>query len=155
MQYTKAVRAVFMLVPVFGLHFLFTIYRIPSFAHQILNLVLDGIQGLVVALIVCYTNRTILKGFKKWVHTKLEQRKLRRQSEVTISHFRRSIENSETAAESFSLVNRNGISSTKKTKQKRSLDTIVTTSSCNNNESAKMKKIVSTVKLASIADDLV
>jgi mannose-6-phosphate isomerase class I len=82
-------------------------------------------------------------------------RLFRRQSEVTISHFRRSIENSETAAESFSLLNLNGISSTKKTKQKRPSDTIVTTSSCNNNGSAKVKKIVSTVSLASIADNLV
>ena len=43
-QYTKAVRAVFMLVPVFGLHFLITIYRIQSTLHQIINLILDGMQ---------------------------------------------------------------------------------------------------------------
>lgn len=34
-----------MLVPVFGLHFLITIYRIQSYLHQIINLILDGLQA--------------------------------------------------------------------------------------------------------------
>ncbi|KAE9553238.1 hypothetical protein FO519_003546 [Halicephalobus sp. NKZ332] len=93
-QYTKAVRAVFMLVPVFGLHFLITIYRIQSTLHQIINLTLDGIQGFVVALIVCYTNKTVIECVKKWIEKYLEERKLRRQSEDQRIQFKRSIETS-------------------------------------------------------------
>uniref|UniRef100_A0A915DXL4 Uncharacterized protein n=1 Tax=Ditylenchus dipsaci TaxID=166011 RepID=A0A915DXL4_9BILA len=99
-QYTKAFRAVFMLVPVFGLHFLITIYRIQSYAHQILNLVLDGLQGFVVAMIVCYTNRTVLECIRMWLQQRREERKLRRQSEDHRMKFKRSImeRNSETVA---------------------------------------------------------
>jgi len=66
-----------MLVPVFGLHFLITIYRIRSYLHQILNLVLDGLQGFFVALIVCYTNRTVIERVKVWVKQKRDEHKLR------------------------------------------------------------------------------
>lgn len=45
----KAVRAAVMLVPVFGLHLLFTIVRIDSnSAHQIINIAMDGLQVKVV-----------------------------------------------------------------------------------------------------------
>ncbi|PIO66245.1 hypothetical protein TELCIR_12048, partial [Teladorsagia circumcincta] len=40
----KAVRAAVILIPVFGLQFLFTIYRLPDLTHQVINLVLDGLQ---------------------------------------------------------------------------------------------------------------
>ncbi|CAI4229127.1 unnamed protein product [Auanema sp. JU1783] len=67
MQYRKAVRAALMLIPVFGLHFLFTIYRIPSVTHQVINLVLDGLQGCAVSVIICYTNKTVLECVvKRW-----------------------------------------------------------------------------------------
>ncbi|KAI1730005.1 7 transmembrane receptor (Secretin family) domain-containing protein [Ditylenchus destructor] len=99
-QYTKAVRAVFMLVPVFGLHFLITIYRIQSYLHQIVNLVLDGLQGFVVVLIVCYTNKTVLECVRTWIQQRMEQHKLRRQSEDHRQRFKRSIieRNSESLA---------------------------------------------------------
>uniref|UniRef100_A0AC34GTT3 Uncharacterized protein n=1 Tax=Panagrolaimus sp. ES5 TaxID=591445 RepID=A0AC34GTT3_9BILA len=106
-QYTKAVRAVFMLVPVFGLHFFITIYRIQSYLHQIVNLFLDGIQGFLVALIVCYTNKTVIECFKKWVGDHMDERKLRRQSEDKRIHFKRSIENSYATEKLFLGVNNN------------------------------------------------
>ncbi|ETN78113.1 hypothetical protein NECAME_18246, partial [Necator americanus] len=41
---TKAVRAAVILIPVFGLQFLFTIYRLEDITHQVINLVMDGLQ---------------------------------------------------------------------------------------------------------------
>ncbi|VDK50430.1 unnamed protein product [Anisakis simplex] len=77
-QYRKAVRAVFMLVPVFGLHFLFTIYRLSSYTHQIINLFLDGIQGFVVAVILCYANGHVQECVHKTVVKKLDNRNLKK-----------------------------------------------------------------------------
>jgi len=54
-----------------------TIYRIQSYLHQILNLVLDGLQGFFVALIVCYTNRTVIERVRVWVKQKRDEHKLR------------------------------------------------------------------------------
>ncbi|KAK0417811.1 hypothetical protein QR680_013226 [Steinernema hermaphroditum] len=72
-QYTKALRAVILLVPVFGLHFLLTIYRIQSsHTHQIINLILDGLQGAAVSFIVCYQN----KSFQECISKTLRRRGL-------------------------------------------------------------------------------
>uniref|UniRef100_A0A915ASC9 G-protein coupled receptors family 2 profile 2 domain-containing protein n=1 Tax=Parascaris univalens TaxID=6257 RepID=A0A915ASC9_PARUN len=72
-QYRKAVRAIFMLVPVFGLHFLLTIYRMPSYAHQIINLFLDGIQGFVVSVILCYANGRVQECIRKSIAQSADQ----------------------------------------------------------------------------------
>ncbi|WKY02065.1 hypothetical protein Q1695_015800 [Nippostrongylus brasiliensis] len=66
MQYKKAVRAAVILIPVFGLQFLFTIYRLPDLTHQVINLVLDGLQGCAVSIIFCYTNKSVWDCAKKW-----------------------------------------------------------------------------------------
>ena len=58
----KAVRATLVLVPLFGLHFVITIYRpkdngcewIESYHY--VNALLDGLQGALVAIIFCYGN---------------------------------------------------------------------------------------------------
>lgn len=61
-QYRKAVKATLVLVPLFGLHFGITIYRPQSGICQwqelyvYLDILLDGLQGAVVALIFCYIN---------------------------------------------------------------------------------------------------
>lgn len=65
-QYRKAVRGAFMLIPVFGLQQLFTIYRFGNTYYQVLDQSLNGLQGLIVSLIVCYSNKTVLEGFQKW-----------------------------------------------------------------------------------------
>ncbi|CAJ0943172.1 unnamed protein product, partial [Mesorhabditis belari] len=83
-QYRKAVRAALMLVPVFGLHFLFTIYRIPSHAHQIINMILDGLQGFAVSIILCYANRSAMECVKKWVGGKRESRKLKEEHKKAV-----------------------------------------------------------------------
>ncbi|KAG8180156.1 hypothetical protein JTE90_002282, partial [Oedothorax gibbosus] len=66
-QYRKAVRATFVLVPLFGLQFCLIIYRLPQttectllqlytyFSHA-----MDGLQGFLVSLIFCYMNGEIL-----------------------------------------------------------------------------------------------
>ncbi|XP_068205704.1 uncharacterized protein [Palaemon carinicauda] len=61
-QYRKAVRATMMVVPLFGLQYIVTIYRPPGLGcywhdfYQIFNNVIDGSTGAVVAIIFCYTN---------------------------------------------------------------------------------------------------
>lgn len=60
----KTVRATLVLLPLFGLHFLVTIYRPPPSTGVCLwteiylyfNDILEGIQGFMVALIFCYFN---------------------------------------------------------------------------------------------------
>ncbi|KAK6745601.1 hypothetical protein RB195_011992 [Necator americanus] len=66
MQYKKAVRAAVILIPVFGLQFLFTIYRLEDITHQVINLVMDGLQGCVVSIIFCYTNKSVCDCARKW-----------------------------------------------------------------------------------------
>ncbi|KAJ1361364.1 hypothetical protein KIN20_020589 [Parelaphostrongylus tenuis] len=65
-QYNKAVRAAIILIPVFGLQFLFTIYRLPDLTHQVINLILDGLQGCAVSIIFCYTNKSVWDAARKW-----------------------------------------------------------------------------------------
>ncbi|PAV90371.1 hypothetical protein WR25_25806 [Diploscapter pachys] len=65
-QYRKAVRAAFMLMPVFGLQQLFTIVRLSNTFYQVLDISLNGLQGFFVSLIICYTNKTVLESVSKW-----------------------------------------------------------------------------------------
>jgi hypothetical protein len=66
MFHRKAVKATLVLVPLFGLHFAITIYRPQSGVCQwqelyvYLDILLDGLQGAVVALIFCYVNGEVL-----------------------------------------------------------------------------------------------
>lgn len=70
-QYRKAVRATLVLIPLFGLHSIMAIYR-PSAsacklsdAYSFINDALDGLQGLIVSVIFCYTNNEILNLLKQ------------------------------------------------------------------------------------------
>ena len=61
-SFRKAVKATVVLLPLFGLHWLLTLYR-PQNGHCIwltcykyLNVALDGLQGLMVAIAFCYRN---------------------------------------------------------------------------------------------------
>ncbi|EFX69925.1 GPCR-like protein, family B [Daphnia pulex] len=82
-QYRKAVRATLVLVPLFGLHFVVTIYR-PSkdgcdwmeFYHYA-NALLDGLQGFLVAIIFCYGNGEVHYLLKRSYRRFKEQRCLR------------------------------------------------------------------------------
>lgn len=66
MFHRKAVKATLVLVPLFGLHFGITMYRPQSGICQwqelyvYLDILLDGLQGAVVALIFCYVNGEVL-----------------------------------------------------------------------------------------------
>ncbi|XP_046397289.1 calcitonin gene-related peptide type 1 receptor-like isoform X2 [Ischnura elegans] len=63
-QYRKTVRATLVLLPLFGLHFVVTAYRPSSSGRHCdwielyfyADYLLDGLQGLLVALIFCYFN---------------------------------------------------------------------------------------------------
>jgi len=73
-QYRKAVRATLVLLPLFGLHFLVTIYRPHSSTatcalttlYFYANDILDGVQGSLVALIFCYFNGEVLTYVNIW-----------------------------------------------------------------------------------------
>lgn len=66
MFHRKAVKATLVLVPLFGLHFGITMYRPQSGICQwqelyiYLDILLDGLQGAVVALIFCYVNGEVM-----------------------------------------------------------------------------------------------
>ncbi|XP_077512350.1 calcitonin gene-related peptide type 1 receptor-like [Amblyomma americanum] len=60
-QFRKAVRAVLVLFPLFGMHFLMTVYRSPANCgawevYQYISKASDGLQGFFVAVIFCYLN---------------------------------------------------------------------------------------------------
>lgn len=70
-QYRKAVRAVLVLVPLFGLHFLLTI-SLPNAGHCIaidlyyyFGHLIDGLQGFIVSLIFCYFNGEVMNLLKR------------------------------------------------------------------------------------------
>uniref|UniRef100_A0AC35TS02 G_PROTEIN_RECEP_F2_4 domain-containing protein n=1 Tax=Rhabditophanes sp. KR3021 TaxID=114890 RepID=A0AC35TS02_9BILA len=63
-QYRKAVRAAILLMPIFGLHFIFTIYRVDDPIYSLCNELLDGLQGLLVSIIVCYTNKSVIELYR-------------------------------------------------------------------------------------------
>uniref|UniRef100_A0A8R1IPT0 G-protein coupled receptors family 2 profile 2 domain-containing protein n=2 Tax=Caenorhabditis japonica TaxID=281687 RepID=A0A8R1IPT0_CAEJA len=65
MQYTKAVRGAFLLIPVFGVQQLLTIYRFNNTLYQVLDQASNGLQGMFVSIIVCYTNRSVLDCVSK------------------------------------------------------------------------------------------
>ncbi|KAK8767358.1 hypothetical protein V5799_005861 [Amblyomma americanum] len=63
-QFRKAVRAVLVLFPLFGMHFLMTVYRSPANCgawevYQYISKASDGLQGFFVAVIFCYLNGEI------------------------------------------------------------------------------------------------
>lgn len=72
MFHRKAVKATLVLVPLFGLHFGITMYRPQSGTCQwqelyvYLDILLDGLQGAVVALIFCYINGEVLFCFENY-----------------------------------------------------------------------------------------
>eukprot|EP00093_Oithona_nana_P000734 00734.XXX_908_2324_1 [CDS] Oithona nana genome sequencing. len=64
-HFRKAVKATVVLLPLFGLHWLLTLYR-PQTGHclwisfyKYLNVSLDGLQGLMVAIAFCYRNAEV------------------------------------------------------------------------------------------------
>ncbi|XP_071038720.1 calcitonin gene-related peptide type 1 receptor-like isoform X1 [Parasteatoda tepidariorum] len=65
-QFRKAVRATLVLVPLFGLHFFFGMYRPQSGecfvleAYSFFGYAMDGLQGLLVSLIFCYLNGEVI-----------------------------------------------------------------------------------------------
>lgn len=70
----KAVRGALMLIPVFGLQQLFTIYRFNNRWYQLIDQVLNGMQGLIVSLIVCYTNKSVLETIEKhWSNNRIKR----------------------------------------------------------------------------------
>ena len=61
--FRKAVHATVVLLPLFGLHWLLTLYRpqdgsncVWQTFYKYLNLFLDGLQGLMVSIAFCYRN---------------------------------------------------------------------------------------------------
>ncbi|KAK8406217.1 hypothetical protein O3P69_007140 [Scylla paramamosain] len=65
-QYRKAVRATLMVVPLFGLQYVVTLYRLQELGcdwphvYQLANNIIEGSTGWLVAVIFCYTNGEVL-----------------------------------------------------------------------------------------------
>ncbi|EFP13294.1 hypothetical protein CRE_12209 [Caenorhabditis remanei] len=72
-QYRKAVRGAFMLIPVFGVQQLLTIYRFSNTYYQVTDQSLNGLQGFFVSFIVCYTNRSVIECLQKWWNSHQEK----------------------------------------------------------------------------------
>lgn len=69
-QFRKAVRAVLVLFPLFGMHFLMTVYRSPANCgpwevYQYMSKASDGLQGFFVAVIFCYLNGEVVYLLKR------------------------------------------------------------------------------------------
>nr|CAD7446106.1 unnamed protein product [Timema bartmani] len=83
--FRKAVRATLVLVPLFGLHFVVTIYRPANGIcrweeyYVYLDCLLDGLQGTFVAIIFCYWNgeiRSLLRrSYQNFVDRKSPRRR--------------------------------------------------------------------------------
>lgn len=65
-HFRKAVKAIVILLPLFGLHWLLTLFRpqngdcIWIFTYKYLTVSMDGLQGLVVAIACCYQNEEVI-----------------------------------------------------------------------------------------------
>ncbi|XP_054720119.1 calcitonin gene-related peptide type 1 receptor-like [Uloborus diversus] len=98
-QFRRAVRATMVLIPLFGLHFLFLSYhpRVNNcYWQKIYNIVtysVDGLQGGVVSLIFCYFNNEVLFLLKRTYN--------RRQMVRSVTNSRRTRTSVSTNAESF------------------------------------------------------
>ncbi|CAO82061.1 G_PROTEIN_RECEP_F2_4 domain-containing protein [Caenorhabditis elegans] len=75
-QYRKAVRGALMLIPVFGVQQLLTIYRFSNTYYQVTDQSLNGLQGMFVSFIVCYTNRSVVECVLKFWSSHQEKRAL-------------------------------------------------------------------------------
>ncbi|CAI2348500.1 unnamed protein product [Caenorhabditis sp. 36 PRJEB53466] len=75
-QYRKAVRGALLLIPVFGVQQLLTIYRFNNKYYQILDQSLNGLQGFFVSFILCYTNRSVVECLTKCWNSHQEKRAL-------------------------------------------------------------------------------
>ncbi|XP_055329231.1 calcitonin gene-related peptide type 1 receptor-like [Paramacrobiotus metropolitanus] len=65
----KSFRAILVLMPLFGLHFVITAYRPADSCHTqwyfYLNNALDGLQGFFVSVTFCYCNGEVIAVFKR------------------------------------------------------------------------------------------
>ncbi|CAF0869843.1 unnamed protein product [Brachionus calyciflorus] len=73
-QYRKAVRATLILVPLFGLHLILSPYVMCESApgsqvHNLINRLVESLQGFVVALIYCFFNGEVVSLLKKSIYS--------------------------------------------------------------------------------------
>lgn len=86
-QFRKAVRATFVLVPLFGIHFFLVLYRPRSGGcstiegYTFVSYAMDGLQGFLVSLIFCYLNGEIQALLKRSFERRRLQKKLPSSSE--------------------------------------------------------------------------
>ncbi|OWA52582.1 putative Calcitonin receptor [Hypsibius exemplaris] len=71
-KFRKSCRAVLVLLPLFGLHFVITAYRPAESCglqwYFLLNVALDGLQGFFVSMTFCYTNGEVIALAKRTLH---------------------------------------------------------------------------------------
>lgn len=101
-QYRKAVRATLVLVPLFGLHLVVTLYKYDgtsctlSEVYTYTNFLLDGLQGFLVALVFCYLNGEVLTLLKRTFTQYKLQKKLDSNSRRMRDTYRQSVTSSHT-----------------------------------------------------------
>lgn len=68
-HFRKAVKAIVILLPLFGLHLLLALFRpqngdcIWIFTYKYFTVSMDGLQGLMVAIACCYQNGEVIKCY--------------------------------------------------------------------------------------------
>lgn len=60
MCFRKILRALLVLIPLFGVNLMTDIYSTETDWYDILNMLLNALNGLVISLVICYCNKTVI-----------------------------------------------------------------------------------------------
>lgn len=69
-NFRRAVKATFILIPLFGIHLFFTLYRIPisqegGLEYEKVSVIISHTQGLFVSMIFCFLNGEVISNIKR------------------------------------------------------------------------------------------
>ncbi|KAI6187646.1 hypothetical protein M3Y98_00266900 [Aphelenchoides besseyi] len=65
-NYRKVMHALLVLIPLFGVNLASAVYSTESDWHDIVNMFVNGFEGFIVSIIVCYANRTVIRSITRW-----------------------------------------------------------------------------------------
>ncbi|XP_061180321.1 calcitonin gene-related peptide type 1 receptor-like [Saccostrea echinata] len=89
-NFRRAVKATFVLIPLFGIQLFVTLYRVPiskegGIEYERFTIVVDHSQGVFVAILFCYINGEVISNLKKSWRRRLNDRYFRITRRMTIS----------------------------------------------------------------------
>ncbi|XP_056007722.1 calcitonin gene-related peptide type 1 receptor-like isoform X2 [Ostrea edulis] len=69
-NFRRAVKAMFILIPLFGIHLFFTIYRIPiskegGLEYERVSVIISHTQGFFVAMVFCFLNGEVISNIRR------------------------------------------------------------------------------------------